>query len=76
MRKIPLPTFGWILFVIGGFMLLHGLSYDPTVPSSDGIGERIYNTGAINIKETYTNSGGYFAVCGAIFITCSKTKVD
>jgi hypothetical protein len=30
----------------------------------------------INIKETYTNSGGYFAVCGAIFITCSKTKVD
>jgi ribosomal protein S27AE len=60
-------NFGWLLFVIGSCMMGIGLIYDPTVGS--GRFERSYNIGEINIKSTYTNTGGFIAVCGAIFAT-------
>ena len=73
--KNPLKTFGWILFTIGSGMLLIGLTYDPTVPSGMFNTERAYNIGEINIKSTYTNTGGFLSVCGAIFITCTGNKI-
>jgi ribosomal protein S27AE len=63
--------FGWLLFVIGGCMMGIGLIYDPTVESGEFRLNRTYNIGAINIKSTYTNTGGFTAVCGAIFTTFS-----
>jgi len=71
----PLRAFGWFLFSIGSGMLLIGLTYDPTVSSGDFGSERTYNIGAINIKNTYTNTGGFVAVCGAIFATCAGSQI-
>lgn len=64
-----LKFFGWLLFTIGSVMLLAGLAYDPTVSSGTLDVERTYNIGEISNKSTYTNTGGFLAVCGAIFIT-------
>ncbi len=60
-----LQNFGTLLFVVGLIMMGIGLIYDPSVGSS-------YNIGAISFKETYTNTGGFLAVCGAIFINSKK----
>jgi hypothetical protein len=61
-------------------MLLFGLIYDPTVASGDYGKDRTYNIGKINAKETYTNTGEFMAVCGAIFIShsvsCKESKDD
>lgn len=58
-------TMGWVLFIVGMLMLGIGLIYDPSV--SSGL-ESTYNLGAISFKSTYTNTGGFLAVCGSIFI--------
>jgi hypothetical protein len=55
-------------------MLGIGLIYDPTIKSGEFGLERTYNIGAINIKNTYTNTGGFIAVCGAIFTTFSVSQ--
>ena len=67
-------NFGWLLFVVGSLMMLRGLLYDPTVSSEDSFGleKRTYNIGAINIKQTWTNTGGFIAVCGAAFASGSN----
>lgn len=65
-------SLGWLLFTIGSVMMGIGLSYDPTVSSGELGIDRTYNIGAINIKSTYTNAGGFIAVCGAIFATCPR----
>ena len=70
-----LKTFGWILFTVGSGMLLIGLTYDPTVSSGHFGLERTYNIGSISIKSTYTNTGGFLAVCGAIFATCTGSQI-
>jgi len=57
-------------------MMLIGLGYDPTVPSGSLGLERTYNIGAINIKNTYINTGGFTAVCGAVFITRFASQAD
>jgi ribosomal protein L37AE/L43A len=67
-------NFGWLLFVVGSCMLGIGLIYDPTVESGEFGSSRTYNIGAINIKSTYTNTGGFIAVCGAIFATYSSSR--
>jgi ribosomal protein S27AE len=67
-------NFGWLLFVMGGCMMGIGLIYDPTVKSGEFGLDRTYNIGAINIKSTYTNTGGFIAVCGAIFTTFSVNQ--
>ncbi len=55
-------------------MMAIGLTYDPTVPSGSLGLERTYNIGAINIKSTYTNTGGFVAVCGAILASYSGSQ--
>jgi uncharacterized Zn finger protein (UPF0148 family) len=62
---------GWILFFVGNLMMIYGLVFDATVESSDSSLPRTYNIGALNIKTTYTNTGGFMAVCGAIFTSYS-----
>lgn len=59
-------NFGTLLFVVGLIMMGIGLIYDPSVGNS-------YNIGAISFKETYTNTGGFLAVCGAIFMSSKKS---
>ena len=66
---------GWVLFTVGCIMMWNGFVYDPTVPSEDGF-RHTYNIGEINIKSTYTNTGGFLAICGAIFATCSRGQKD
>lgn len=56
---------GTLLFVVGLIMMGIGLIYDPSVGDS-------YNIGAISFKETYTNTGGFLSVCGAIFIGSAR----
>ncbi len=72
--KNPTHGFGWFLLVLGSAMMGIGLIYDPTVPSSDY--DRTYNIGAISAKSTYTNTGGFIAVCGAIFAARSTSWKD
>lgn len=72
--RIHLPGLGWLLFIIGIGMMGNGLTYDPTVSSGSFGLDRTYNVGAMNIKTTYTNTGGFLAVCGAVFVTRSVTK--
>lgn len=67
----PTRALGWVLFIVGSGMMGIGLTYDPTVKSGSLGFERTYNIGAISIKNTYTNTGGFIAVCGAVFITRS-----
>ena len=58
-------------------MMLIGLIYDPTEASGAFGIERTYNIGKINIKSTYTNTGGFLTVCGAIFTTrCGGDEGD
>jgi hypothetical protein len=72
----PQKVFGWLLFLIGIGMLGAGLGYDATVQSGPLGLKRTYNVGKINTKQTYTNTGGFLAVCGAIFITKEPKKEE
>jgi hypothetical protein len=54
-----LVALSWLIFVIGLMMMGIGLSYD-TAPRGT------HNIGLISAKETYTNTGGYLTVSGAI----------
>lgn len=71
--KNPTHGFGWLLLIIGGAMMGIGLTYDPTVSSGSLGSDRTYNIGAISAKSTYTNTGGFIAVCGAIFAARSTS---
>lgn len=64
-----LKNFGIILFLLGFIMMGIGFIYDPSVRNT-------YNIGAISFKETYTNTGGFIAICGSIFIVSSRRKLD
>ncbi|GAB4377359.1 MAG: hypothetical protein Kow00121_26540 [Elainellaceae cyanobacterium] len=75
-RSNPIQQFGWILFVIGSGLLLIGLTYDPTVSSGVLNTERTYNIGMISNKTTYTNTGGFTGICGAIFATYSRRRSE
>lgn len=48
-------------FIIGMLMMGIGLLYD-TAPRGT------HNIGLISAKETYTHTGGYLAVCGAVLM--------
>lgn len=65
--------FGLFLFIVGSAMIGIGLIYDPTVSSGSFGLDRTYNIGAISNKSTYTNTGGFIAICGAIFMTRTKS---
>jgi len=64
-----LKNFGIVLFLLGLILMGIGFVYDPSNGDS-------YNIGAISFKETYTNTGGFIAVCGSIFIVSSRSKLD
>lgn len=70
-RQPQMRGFGWLLFVVGGLMMANGLFYEPTVPGEYGIGQT-YNIGAISHRSTLTNTGGFLALCGAVFIVGSR----
>ncbi|WP_009632671.1 hypothetical protein [Synechocystis sp. PCC 7509] len=72
----PTHGFGWFLLILGGAMMGIGLTYDPTVSSGSFGLDRTYNIGAISAKSTYTNTGGFIAVCGAIFAARSTSWKD
>lgn len=56
----------WSMFAVGILMIGVGLVYE-TAPR-DSYGSRTHNIGLINAKETYTHTGGYLAVSGAVLI--------
>ena len=62
-------TLSWSFFTIGMIMMGIGLVYD-TAPNGT------HNIGMINAKETYTNTGGYLAVCGAVLVHHFSSKCD
>ena len=66
--SLGVRIFGWLLFALGVCFLGIGLAYDSTIESGE-FGNRTHNIGKISNKNTYTNTGGFIAVCGAIFAT-------
>ncbi len=68
-NDLILKNFGIVLFFLGFIMMGIGLIYDP-------LNGDTYNIGEISFKETYTNTGGFVAICGSIFIVSSRGKLD
>lgn len=62
-------TLSWSSFAIGMIMMGIGLVYD-TAPNGT------HNIGLISAKETYTHTGGYLAVCGAVLAHHFSSKCD
>ncbi|MBD2425011.1 hypothetical protein [Phormidium sp. FACHB-1136] len=62
----------WSMFAVGILMMGVGLVYE-TAPR-DSYGSRTHNIGLINAKETYTHTGGYLAVSGAILVHHFSSK--
>lgn len=59
---------GAILFLLGLFMMIVGLSYD-----NDYKGW--YNIGAISNKASWINVGGFLTVSGSVFLSVSYRKL-
>ena len=54
--------------------MTRGLFYDPTVIRGEFGISRSHDVGRINIKQTWTNTGGFVAVCGAVFASGTREQ--
>ena len=67
--NLNIKILGVVLFILGFIMMGVGLVYDPSYGDT-------YNIGAISFKTTYTNTGGFISVCGAVLIASAKSKIN